>query len=65
MSRVLDEQECGAFISEGTLPLAACIGGRYMGADRAEEFDRRNAVEGELLVRLRPEQVIAEADVAA
>jgi len=43
---------------------ATAIGGRYMGADRAEEFGRRNAVPGELLVRLRPERVIAEADVA-
>jgi len=40
------------------------IGGRYMGADRAEEFGRRNAVPGELLVRLVPERVVAEADVA-
>ena len=47
------------------LPLATRIGGRYMGADRAEELGRRNAVHGELLVRLRPEHVIAEADVAA
>ena len=30
------------------------IGARYMGEDRAEEFGRRNAVEGELLVRLTP-----------
>jgi len=35
-----------------------------MGADRAEEFGRRNAVPGELLVRLHPERVIATADVA-
>jgi hypothetical protein len=47
------------------LPLAIRIGGRYMGADRAEEFGRRNAVAGEVLVRLRPEHVIAETDVAA
>jgi PPOX class probable F420-dependent enzyme len=40
------------------------IGGRYMGADRAEEFGRRNAVPGELLVRVRPERVIAQADLA-
>lgn len=32
---------------------ATRIGGRYMGADRAEEFGRRNSVPGELLVRLR------------
>jgi PPOX class probable F420-dependent enzyme len=30
---------------------ATRIGGRYMGADRADEYGRRNAVEGELLVR--------------
>jgi PPOX class probable F420-dependent enzyme len=43
---------------------ATAIGGRYMGVDRGEEFGRRNAVPGELLVRLRPDRVIAEADVA-
>jgi PPOX class probable F420-dependent enzyme len=43
---------------------ATAIGGRYMGPDRAGEFGRRNAVPGEMLVRLRPERVIAEADVA-
>jgi PPOX class probable F420-dependent enzyme len=46
------------------LRLATAIGGRYMGGDRAEEFGRRNAVPGELLVRLRPERVIATANVA-
>ena len=49
---------------EELLRFATAIGGRYMGADRAEEFGRRNAVPGELLVRLRPERVIATADVA-
>jgi PPOX class probable F420-dependent enzyme len=49
---------------EELLRFATCIGGRYMGADRAEEFGRRNAVPGELLVRLRRERVIATADVA-
>ena len=42
---------------------AAAIGGRYMGADRAEEFGRRNGVPGELLVRLRPTRVIAHMDM--
>ena len=46
------------------LRFSTMIGGRYMGADRAEEFGRRNAVPGELLVRLRAERVVAEADVA-
>jgi PPOX class probable F420-dependent enzyme len=49
---------------EELLRFATAIGGRYMGADRAAEFGRRNAVPGELLVRLRPERVIATADVA-
>jgi PPOX class probable F420-dependent enzyme len=43
---------------------AARIGGRYMGADRAEEFGARNGVPGELLVRLRPTKVVSEAGVA-
>ncbi len=43
---------------------ATAIGGRYMGADRAEEFGARNGVPGELLVRLRPERVVAESGVA-
>ena len=46
------------------LTYATRIGGRYMGEDRAEEFGRRNAVEGELLVRLRAEHVYALRDVA-
>jgi len=49
---------------EAMLPFATAIGGRYMGADRAEEFGRRNAVPGELLVRLVPSRVLAVADVA-
>jgi PPOX class probable F420-dependent enzyme len=49
---------------EELLRFATAIGGRYMGADRADEFGRRNAVPGELLVRLRPERVIAVAAVA-
>ena len=43
---------------------ASRIGGRYMGLDRAEEFGARNGVLGELLVRLRPERVLAERGVA-
>ncbi|MGQ0573468.1 MAG: PPOX class F420-dependent oxidoreductase [Pseudonocardia sp.] len=39
------------------------IGARYMGAERAEEFGRRNAVPGELLVRLHPTKVVADLDV--
>ena len=46
------------------LRFATAIDARYMGEDRAEEFGRRNAVPGELLVRVTPERVIAEYDVA-
>jgi hypothetical protein len=46
------------------LRFATDIGLRYMGAERGEEFGRRNAVPGELLVRVAPERVIAQADVA-
>jgi hypothetical protein len=35
-----------------------------MGTERAEEFGRRNAVPGELLVRVKPDRIIAQADVA-
>jgi len=43
---------------------ATRIGGRYMGADRAGAYGRRNAVPGELLVRLHPTHVVAQADIA-
>lgn len=46
------------------LPWAIALGGRYMGAAQAEEFGRRNAVDGELLVRLTPEHVVALAAIA-
>ncbi len=44
---------------EDMLLWATRLGGRYMGEDRAEEFGRRNAVPEEMLVRLRPEKVVA------
>ncbi|WP_454195064.1 PPOX class F420-dependent oxidoreductase [Nocardia sp. Marseille-Q1738] len=47
------------------LRTATAIGGRYMGADRAEEFGMRNGVPGELVVRVRPTKVIAHFDVIA
>ena len=43
---------------------ATVIGGRYMGADRAEEYGARNGVQGEYLVRVTPTKVIAVADVS-
>ncbi len=43
---------------------ATAIGGRYMGAERAEELGRRNGVPGELLVRVTPTRVAASFDVS-
>ena len=43
---------------------AGRIGGRYMGADRADEYGERNGVPGELVVRLAPTHVVAYKDVA-
>jgi len=42
---------------------ATRIAGRYMGAEQAAPFGRRNAVPGELLVRVRPTRLIAQSDV--
>lgn len=43
---------------------AARIAGRYMGAAQADAYGRRNGVAGELLVRLTPTSVVAQAGVA-
>ena len=43
---------------------ATRIGGRYMGAERAEEYGKRNAVPEESLVRAKITKVIARADIA-
>ena len=45
------------------LRTATAIAARYVGADRAEEFGRRNGVPGELVVRVRPTKVIAYFDM--
>jgi hypothetical protein len=46
------------------LCFATEIGARYMGKDPAGEFGRRNAVPGELVMRLTPQRIIARSDVA-
>jgi PPOX class probable F420-dependent enzyme len=43
---------------------AVRLGGRYMGAERADEFGARNGVPGELLVRVRPERVVSTFNVS-
>lgn len=43
---------------------ATRIAGRYMGADRADEYGRRNAVPPEMVVRVTPTTVTAKVNVA-
>lgn len=43
---------------------ATRIAGRYMGADQAEAYGRRNSGPGELLVRVKPVKITGEKDVA-
>ena len=49
---------------DAVLRFATLIGGRYMGADRAEEYGRRNAALDEWLVRVTPTSVTAWAGIA-
>ena len=70
-----DEQPPFAFVLiEGTAELdddvetmldwTTRIGGRYMGPEVAEAYGKRNAVPGELLVRVTPAHVVARAEIA-
>jgi PPOX class probable F420-dependent enzyme len=40
------------------------LGAKYMGADRAEEFGKRNGVQGELVVRIHPTRIHGVTGVA-
>jgi PPOX class probable F420-dependent enzyme len=76
VSLCIDEEEPPfLFVAiEGTSELAAGnpdllywatrIGGRYMGPDRADEYGRRNAVEGELLVRVSPQKIVSYKNIS-
>jgi PPOX class probable F420-dependent enzyme len=69
-----DEPPFHFVLIEGTAELSAGdpdllywatrLGGRYMGADRAEEYGWRNAVEGELLVRVIPQKILAYKNIS-
>jgi PPOX class probable F420-dependent enzyme len=70
-----DEEPPFAFVTiEGDVSLsddldtmrswATRIAARYMGEDRAEAYGRRNAVPGELLVRVHPTKIVAVKGVA-
>ena len=43
---------------------ATAIGGRYMGADRAEEFGAKNGIPGEIAARVRITRAVGFAEVA-
>lgn len=70
----LEEAPYGYVLVEGSVTItddldeivrfATRIGARYMGEDRAEEFGARNGVEGELLVRLHMDRLIALDDIS-
>jgi PPOX class probable F420-dependent enzyme len=47
------------------LPWSTAIGSRYMGAENAKRFGQRNAVPGELLVRVHRVKTIAQAEIAS
>ena len=49
---------------EAMRPLAIAIASRYMGEELGEEFGSRNAVPGELLVRLHPNKIVAIDELA-
>jgi PPOX class probable F420-dependent enzyme len=50
--------------AETLLHWATRIGGRYMGAGRAEEYGRRNAVPPEMVVRVTPTRIVAKVAIA-
>ena len=51
--------------SDALLHWATRIGGRYMGADLAEAYGKRNGVAGELLVRVTPTKIRFEKNIAS
>ncbi len=46
------------------LTWATRIAGRYMGTDQAEAYGKRNAVKGELLVRITPTRIHGEKNIS-
>lgn len=50
--------------SDALLHWTTRIGGRYMGADLAEAYGKRNGVAGELLVRVTPTKIRFEKNIA-
>ena len=50
---------------EENLRWATRIGARYMGADQAEAFGKRNSIPGEYLVRVKVNNIVAQKELAA
>lgn len=69
----LEEPPFGFVQVQGTVTLtsdpdellrtATALAARYVGEDRAAEFGQRNAVPGELVVRITPTKVVATLDM--
>jgi PPOX class probable F420-dependent enzyme len=46
------------------LRLTSRIAGRYMGKESAEKYGKRNAVKGELIIKIKPRKIIAQKNVS-
>ncbi len=46
------------------LELSTKIAERYMGSDNAEAYGKRNAVKGEIIVKIIPTKIIGRKDIA-
>jgi len=53
-----------SFDEDELLYWATRIAGRYMGADLADDYGRRNAVPPEMVVRVTPTKVVAKVAIA-
>jgi hypothetical protein len=51
--------------AEELLPWTTRLARRYMGPELGEEYGKRNAIDGELLVRVPMKKVTAQKDIAA
>ncbi|AHY45877.1 PPOX class probable F420-dependent enzyme [Rubrobacter radiotolerans] len=60
----VEHRDC-ADIPEESLQWSTRIAARYVGEERAEEFGRRNAVPGELLVRVKVTNAASNNDMLA
>ena len=49
---------------EDMLPWSTRIAARYMGDELADSYGRRNAVAGEMLVRVKPTKIVALKNIA-